>query len=176
MAVFQAGSGPLQGLQMTPAGTEATLGRLLEAHAGLQVLAQQFQPVGRLGGQGDAHMAVGTGFQSYRLAGQIRLVADQRDTCRVRLAGEKLRPQGKGIGGLGRCGVDYQQHTVSFTNCLQCTLYANPFHLIIGVAQAGGIHDMQRHTVDVDMFAQYIPGGTGDIGDDGGLATGQGIE
>ncbi|MNP58921.1 hypothetical protein D3C76_1538800 [compost metagenome] len=32
---------------------------------------------------------------------------------------------------------------------------------------------MQRHAVDVDMFAQDIPGGAGDIGNDGRFPPGQ---
>ena len=35
---------------------------------------------------------------------------------------------------------------------------------------------MQRHAVDVDMFAQDIPGSTGDVSDNGAVLAGQGIE
>ena len=35
---------------------------------------------------------------------------------------------------------------------------------------------MQRHAVDVDMFAQQVAGGAGDVGDDRRLAAGQGVE
>ncbi|MNM99146.1 hypothetical protein D3C81_1116970 [compost metagenome] len=48
--------------------------------------------------------------------------------------------------------------------------------MVVGAAQAGGIHYVQGHAVDVDMFAQDVPRGTGDIGDDGGLAPGQGVQ
>ncbi|MOA01478.1 hypothetical protein D3C78_1208880 [compost metagenome] len=48
--------------------------------------------------------------------------------------------------------------------------------MVIGVAQAGRVDNMQRHTVDVDMFTQDVPGGAGDIGDNRCLAPGQNIE
>lgn len=48
--------------------------------------------------------------------------------------------------------------------------------MIIGIAQAGGVDHMQWHAIDVDMFTQDIPGGTGDIGDDRRLAPGQLVE
>ncbi|MNO04393.1 hypothetical protein D3C81_2254050 [compost metagenome] len=35
---------------------------------------------------------------------------------------------------------------------------------------------MQRHAVDVDMFTQDVPGGAGDLGDDGGFPASQCIE
>ncbi|MNR29108.1 hypothetical protein D3C85_1464740 [compost metagenome] len=35
---------------------------------------------------------------------------------------------------------------------------------------------MQRHAVEVDVFPQYVAGGAGYFGDDGGLAPGQGVE
>ena len=48
--------------------------------------------------------------------------------------------------------------------------------MIISAAQTGGVDNVQRHTVDVDMFAQHVAGGAGDIGDDGGFAAGQGVQ
>ncbi|MNN40889.1 hypothetical protein D3C81_1549790 [compost metagenome] len=48
--------------------------------------------------------------------------------------------------------------------------------MVIGIAQPGGIHHMQGHAIDVDMFAQDVPRGAGDLGDDGRFATGQCIE
>ena len=35
---------------------------------------------------------------------------------------------------------------------------------------------MQRHAIDMDMLAQHVPSGAGNIGDDGRLLLGQGIE
>ncbi|MNH25573.1 hypothetical protein D3C79_855750 [compost metagenome] len=35
---------------------------------------------------------------------------------------------------------------------------------------------MQGHAVDVDMFAQDVPGSTGNVGDNGRLTSGQNVE
>ncbi|MNT82786.1 hypothetical protein D3C72_2225660 [compost metagenome] len=48
--------------------------------------------------------------------------------------------------------------------------------MIIGIAQTGGINHVQRHAVDVDMFAKYIPGSPGNFCHDRRFAPGQGIE
>ncbi len=48
--------------------------------------------------------------------------------------------------------------------------------MVLGIPQACGVHHMQGHAIDVDMFAQYIAGGAGYVRDDGRLATGQGIQ
>ena len=89
---------------------------------------------------------------------------------------QKLRPQGEGIGGFRRSGVHYQQHTVSLTDGLERTLHTDALDLIVGITQTRCIDHVQGHAVDMDMFAQHIAGGAGDIGDDGRFAPGQGIE
>lgn len=48
--------------------------------------------------------------------------------------------------------------------------------MVLGIPQACGVHHMQGHAIDVNMFAQYIAGGAGYVRDDGRLATGQGIQ
>ncbi|MCY1465567.1 hypothetical protein D9M71_837320 [compost metagenome] len=48
--------------------------------------------------------------------------------------------------------------------------------MVIGVTQPRGVHHVQRHAVDVDMFAQDIAGGTGDVGNDRSLAPGKPVE
>ncbi len=82
---------------------------------------------------------------------------------RVTLAGvgdvvEEFRPQGEGIGRLRSAGVDHQQHPVGFADGLERTLDADLLDLVVGVAQAGGVDHVQRHAVDVDMFAQQCRG------------------
>jgi hypothetical protein len=50
------------------------------------------------------------------------------------------------------------------------------FHQVLGIAQAGGVADVQRHAVDLDVAAQGVARGAGDGGDDGQLGAGQRIE
>ncbi len=50
------------------------------------------------------------------------------------------------------------------------------FHMIIGIAQAGGIHHVQRHAIDVDMFTEHVTGGAGNFGHDRRFTPSQGIE
>ncbi|MNC32526.1 hypothetical protein D3C75_808860 [compost metagenome] len=45
--------------------------------------------------------------------------------------------------------------------------------MVIGIAQASSIDNVQRHAVDVDMFAQDIPRGAGNISNDGRFPPGQ---
>ena len=174
--MLQAGLGLAQGLQVTTTGAEAAFGGLFEAHAGFQMLAQQVQAGSRLGRQGDGYVAVVAGFQGNGFARQIGFVANQGDPRRIRFAVEKLRPQGERIGGFRRRGVHHQQHPVGLTDGLERALHADALNLVVGIAQAGGVDHVQRHAIDVDMFAQHIAGGAGDIGDDGRLTPGQGIE
>ena len=118
-------------------------------------------------------MAIITLFQPYPLATQVCLVTDQRNLRRVWPLVEKLWPQGKRVAGFRRCGVDHQQYPVSLANGLQRPFHTNLFHMVIGGPQPGGVHHMQRHAINVDMFAQNIPCGAGNVGDDRRFAPGQ---
>ncbi|MNP62695.1 hypothetical protein D3C76_1580050 [compost metagenome] len=48
--------------------------------------------------------------------------------------------------------------------------------MVIGIAQTGGIHHMQRHAIDVDMFTKYVAGSTGNFRHDRCFTPGQRIE
>ena len=50
------------------------------------------------------------------------------------------------------------------------------FDRVLGLAQAGGVDDVQGHALDLDRFAHRIARRAGDLGDDGGLESGQLIE
>ena len=61
-------------------------------------------------------------------------------------------------------------------NLLPGAFDADTFDLIVRIAQAGGINDVQRHTIDMDMLAQHVAGGTGNIGDDSRLPARQRVQ
>src|SRR5690606_23946175 len=50
------------------------------------------------------------------------------------------------------------------------------FDGIGAVTQTGRVQDMQGQAIDVDVLAQYVAGGAGDVGDDGGILTGERIQ
>src|SRR5471032_876124 len=59
MTVLQGRTGMPQGFQMAATGAEAALGGLFITHAGLEVFAQQLQPLATdLGAQADGDMAI----------------------------------------------------------------------------------------------------------------------
>src|SRR5690606_32389461 len=47
---------------------------------------------------------------------------------------------------------------------------------VVGVAQAGGVDDVQGYTVDVDFLDDLVAGRAGDGGDDGDVVAGQGVQ
>src|SRR5471032_1639975 len=92
--VLQRRAGMTQRLQVPAACAEAALRGLLIAHAGLEMVAQQFQAIaGRLCAQADGDMAVLAGFHGNGFAGQVSLVANQGDLRRVRPLFEEFWPQ-----------------------------------------------------------------------------------
>ena len=121
-------------------------------------------------------MAIFTGFQGDGFTRKVGLVTNQGDFGRVWPLFKKFRPQGKRIHSFRCSGIHHQQHTIGFADRLERTFHADLFHLVVGIAQTCGVDHVQRHTVDVDMFTQDIPGSAGDLGDDGRLAPCQSIE
>lgn len=99
--VFQGRAGLAQGFQVATTGTETALSRLLVAHAGFQVLAQQLQAIGGFGRQADGHMAVVADFQANVLLAEVGFVANQGDLAGVWALFQKFRPQGKGSAASG---------------------------------------------------------------------------
>ena len=67
----------------------------------------------------------------------------------------------------GGSAVNHQQNPVGFMDFFPGTADTDTFHFIRRVPQAGGIDDMQGHSVDVDMFAEDVTGGAGDVSNDG---------
>ena len=56
------------------------------------------------------------------------------------------------------------------------TLDADALDHIVGLAQAGGVDQVDRHAFDADLLDDAIAGGAGDGGDDGDFGTGQRIQ
>ena len=127
-------------------------------------------------GEADRDMTVLTGFQGNRFTRQVGLVANQGDFRRIWALLEEFRPECKRIHSFWSGGIDYQQYPICFADGLERARHADFFHLVIGVAQASGVDHVQRHAVDVDMFAQDIPGSASNLGDDSRLAPCQSIE
>ena len=104
--------------------------------------------------------------QPQRFAGNIRFVAHHGNRQIFRQTGDKIWPDIRRIGRTGGGAVDHEQYAVGLFNLLPGTLDADALDLVVRIAQAGGINDVQRHTVNVDMLAQNVAGGSGNIGDD----------
>ncbi len=108
--------------------------------------------------------------------GQVGLVANDGEADVFWQPINKFRPDFPRVHRICRRAIHHEEHPVGLFDLGPGTLNADLLHLVLGVAQAGGVDDVQRHAIQVDMLAQHIAGGTGDLGDDGGLAPGQGIE
>ncbi|MNP67640.1 hypothetical protein D3C76_1634950 [compost metagenome] len=48
--------------------------------------------------------------------------------------------------------------------------------MVIGISQTSGIHHVKRHAIDVDMFAQNVTCGAGNLGHDRCFTTRQCVE
>src|SRR5690606_18805664 len=55
-------------------------------------------------------------------------------------------------------------------------LNADPLHRVGGVAQAGGVNDVQRDAVQCNLLDHPVAGGAGNVRDDGGFKTGQRVQ
>ena len=174
--MVQVGGRVFQRFQMAPPGAEQALSGLLITHAGLEVVAQQVDALAAAGAEVQADATVGGGLLADCGTDQVDLVVDQGDLRRIRLLIEKLGPQANRVVGLWLAGIDHQQDAIGIGNRGHGTFDADLFNHVIGIAQAGGIDDMQRHAIDVDMFTQNIPGGAGDIRDDGAFSASQRVE
>ena len=47
---------------------------------------------------------------------------------------------------------------------------------VVGVAQAGGVDEVDGYAFDADLLDDAVAGGAGDGGDDGNFGAGQGVE
>ena len=110
-----------------------------------------------------------------RFAGDIGFIAHHGNRQFSGQALDKVWPDLRRINGAGGGAIDHKQHPIGLGNLLPGALDADTFHFVIGVAQACGINDMQRHAVDMDMLAQHVAGGAGDVGDDRCFAARQGV-
>ena len=143
------------------------------------MFTQQFKAIigiGRSGAEADGDVAILANFQANGFTCEVGFIANQRHLGWIRTLFQKLRPQCKRVVRFRCSGIHHQQHTVCFTNGLESPLYANFFDLVIRITQPGRIHHMQGHAIDVDMFAQHVPGRSGDLGHDGSFAAGQRIQ
>ena len=68
------------------------------------------------------------------------------------------------------------QNDVSTLCCSSCTLYAQLFYDVIGFTQTGSISQADRKAVDEDVGLEDVARGSGNAGDDGGVALYKRIE
>ncbi len=129
------------------------------------------------GARGEAHKWVVIHFaQTQRLAGNIRFVTHHGNRQIFRQSGDKVRPDLRRIGGAGGGAINHKQHAVGLLNFLPRAFNTDTLHFIVSVAQACGVDDMQRHAVDVDMLAQDVTGGAGNVGHNRGFTARQGVQ
>ncbi len=114
--------------------------------------------------------------QPQRLAGDIGFVSHYGDRQICWQTGDKVRPDICGVGRVGGGAVDHKQHAVGLLNFLPGTLDTDTFNFIVGVAQTGGIDNMQWHTVNVNMLAQHVAGGASDVSDNSRFTARQGVQ
>ncbi len=114
--------------------------------------------------------------QTERLTGDIRLVADHGNRQFRRQTGDEIGPDRRRFGGIGRCAVHHKQHAVSLFDLLPGALNPDALHFVAGLTQTGGVDDMQRHAINMNMLTQHVTGGACDIRDDGGVTACQRIQ
>ncbi len=107
-----------------------------------------------------------------RFTGDIGFVTHHSDWQAVRQARHKLWPNLCRFGCGGGGTVNHKQHAICLFDLVPCTFDADALHFVTGFTQAGGVDDVQRHAVDVNMLAQYVAGGAGNVGDDRRIAAG----
>ncbi len=141
------------------------------------MLAQQFKPFAtRPGAQADGDVTINAGLQIDAVSTQICLVSYQRDFRRVRALLEEFGPQCKRVCCLWCGRIHHQQNPVSFADGLERALHADHFHLVLSIPQPCCVHDVQGHSIYVDMFTQYIAGCAGDLGDNCRLPARQSVQ
>ena len=79
-------------------------------------------------------------------------------------------------GGKTALVVDHQQHPVSLAQHVAGALHTGLFHRVVTGTQAGGINNVQRQAIYLDMLAQQVAGGTRYRRDDCGITAGQHIQ
>ena len=72
--------------------------------------------------------------------------------------------------------VMQEQHRVGPGNFVPGAGDADALHLVLAVAQAGGVDDVQGHTFDLDGLLHLVAGGACNGGDDGQLGPRQRVE
>ena len=110
------------------------------------------------------------------IAGFINLIANNRYWHASRQLLHKFGPDEVRVDAIGFGAVDHKQYPVGLINRFPGAGNTDLFHFIRAFAQTGGINNMQWHAINVDVFFQYIPSGTGDIGYDGAFTAGQRIK
>ena len=70
---------------------------------------------------------------------------------------------------LGHAGarLDQQQHHIRLAYLPPGACYAHALDFVLGIAQARGVDNVERHAVDVDRLAHAVAGGAWSCGDDG---------
>ncbi|ANY61086.1 hypothetical protein MA05_01965 [Comamonas aquatica] len=146
-------------------GIQAVAGARRQAQAGLAALAAR-QRRQRL------HLRAG--------CGQVGLVPQVDDgNVRRNAVGQRVRNlQIVGpVAGLAHAReVVQKQHGVGGGDLVPGAGNADALHLVLAVAQAGGVDHVQRHAVDLDGLLHLVARGAGDRGDDGQLGPGQRVQ
>ncbi len=73
-------------------------------------------------------------------------------------------------------GVDQQQGMIGTGQFGTGPAHAFLLDRVLAVTQPGGVDQGQGDRAQAHVFTQDIAGGAGDVGDDGAVVTGQGIE
>ena len=111
-----------------------------------------------------------------RFAGHVRFVTHHGDRQFGWQTGNKVRPDLCRVNGVGRGAVHHKQHAVGLLDLLPGAFDTDALNLVAGIAQTGGIDDVQRHAVDVDVLAQHVASGTGNVGHDRCFTARQGVQ
>lgn len=72
--------------------------------------------------------------------------------------------------------IDHHQRQIGTRKLVLCTPDTLGFDGITGGAQTRGIHQCQRHTIDLNGFLQQVAGGSWDVSHNRTIAAGQSIE
>ena len=87
---------------------------------------------------------------------------------------EHLRHRRQPGGGVAR--IQHHQGEIGGFQFGTSAAHAFAFDRIAALAQAGGVHQRQFQTIQAHGFTQNIPGGAGNVGDDGAIAAGQRVQ
>ena len=173
---FELGLGGFQRAQVAAAGEKQAFAFALPADLPQQRLFEQIEPGAVFGGKFDQGVgaaglaALPAAFR--RFAAEVDFIADFNAFEPGRQLGEDFT--GSLVQPFVR--VDENQGHIGLLHGLAAALDADLLHRVGGIAQAGGVDDVYGNAFKRNLLAHGVAGGASDVGNDGHVLAGQGVE